>query len=48
MVKVNVDGYSEFVNAVSQHKDKDIFVLFCGSKAENGVSWCPDCVKGER
>lgn len=45
--EVNVHGYEEFCQAVSERKGKDVFVYFSGDKDEQGESWCPDCVKGE-
>ncbi|KAK1158260.1 thioredoxin domain-containing protein 17-like [Acipenser oxyrinchus oxyrinchus] len=45
--EVTVRGYDEFMKAVSQRKGKDVFAYFSGSKNEQGVSWCPDCVKAE-
>ncbi|XP_067010472.1 thioredoxin domain-containing protein 17 [Anabrus simplex] len=51
MVKTHaVEGYvkySELIQSLQADKKTagDIFVLFSGSKDENGESWCPDCVK---
>ncbi|XP_005987558.1 thioredoxin domain-containing protein 17 [Latimeria chalumnae] len=45
--EVNVCGFEGFMEAVEQHKDKQIFAYFSGSKNEQGVSWCPDCVRAE-
>lgn len=44
--EVNVHGYDEFCQAVSERKGKDVFVYFSGDKDAQGKSWCPDCVKG--
>uniref|UniRef100_A0A8P4GDR7 Thioredoxin domain-containing protein 17 n=1 Tax=Dicentrarchus labrax TaxID=13489 RepID=A0A8P4GDR7_DICLA len=44
--EVNVRGYDEFCQAVSERKGKDIFAYFSGDKDAQGKSWCPDCVKG--
>lgn len=44
--KVNVRGYEEFCQAVSQRSGKEIFAYFSGDKDAQGNSWCPDCVKG--
>nr|CAD7437654.1 unnamed protein product [Timema bartmani] len=42
----NVEGFEEFDKLIKEleENDKPIFILFCGSKASNGKSWCPDCV----
>ncbi|MBN3304639.1 TXD17 protein, partial [Amia calva] len=45
--EVSVHGYDEFTKAVSERKGKDIFAYFSGNKDPQGVSWCPDCVKGK-
>ena len=45
--EVKVHGYDEFCQAVSDRKGKDIFAYFSGDKDAQGVSWCPDCVKGK-
>lgn len=29
-----------------ERKGKDIFAYFSGDKDAQGLSWCPDCVKG--
>nr|ACO13767.1 Thioredoxin domain-containing protein 17 [Esox lucius] len=44
--EVKVHGYDEFCKAVSERKGKDIFAYFSGNKDDQGMSWCPDCVKG--
>lgn len=44
--EVNVRGYDEFCQAVSERKGKDIYAYFSGDKDAQGKSWCPDCVKG--
>uniref|UniRef100_A0A4W5MB35 Thioredoxin domain-containing protein 17 n=1 Tax=Hucho hucho TaxID=62062 RepID=A0A4W5MB35_9TELE len=44
--EVKVHGYDEFSKAVSERKGKDIFAYFSGDKDAQGLSWCPDCVKG--
>lgn len=46
--EVRVHGYGEFCKAVDERKGKDVYVYFSGDKDEQGKSWCPDCVKGER
>lgn len=45
--EVKVHGYDEFSKAVSERKGKDIFAYFSGNKDAQGMSWCPDCVKGK-
>ncbi|XP_068601555.1 thioredoxin domain-containing protein 17 [Brachionichthys hirsutus] len=45
--EVNVRGYHDFCQAVSDRKGKDIFAYFSGDKDAQGDSWCPDCVKAE-
>ncbi|XP_072909580.1 thioredoxin domain-containing protein 17 isoform X1 [Hemitrygon akajei] len=47
MAIVEVSGYDEFMKAVERNKGKTIYAYFTGSKDTDGVSWCPDCVKGE-
>ncbi|XP_078535459.1 thioredoxin domain-containing protein 17 [Lissotriton helveticus] len=45
--EVKAQGYDEFMQTAQCYKDKNVFVLFCGTKTEEGVSWCPDCVEAE-
>ncbi|XP_069083089.1 thioredoxin domain-containing protein 17 isoform X2 [Pleurodeles waltl] len=45
--EVKVQGYDEFMQTVKCFEDKEVFVLFSGNKTEEGISWCPDCVKAE-
>ncbi|KAE8622713.1 hypothetical protein XENTR_v10005344 [Xenopus tropicalis] len=45
--EVKVQGYEEFCEALKKHKGKQVFAYFSGNKNEQGVSWCPDCVKAE-
>ncbi|XP_056416742.1 thioredoxin domain-containing protein 17 [Hyla sarda] len=45
--EVKVHGYEEYCREVEKHKGKVVVALFCGDKTEEGVSWCPDCVKAE-
>jgi len=43
--KFAVQGFEEFKSKVAElEKVGDVYVLFSGSKNENGESWCPDCV----
>nr|XP_006641159.1 PREDICTED: thioredoxin domain-containing protein 17 [Lepisosteus oculatus] len=44
--EVHVRGFAEFTRAVSARTGKDVFAYFSGDKDDKGVSWCPDCVKG--
>ncbi|KAM5181951.1 thioredoxin domain-containing protein 17 [Mantella aurantiaca] len=45
--EVKVHGYEEYCREVKKHKGETMFALFCGDKDQEGVSWCPDCVKAE-
>ena len=47
VVEVHVEGFDAYQKEVEENKGKTIFALFCGSKNENGDSWCPDCVVGQ-
>ncbi|CAG9114858.1 hypothetical protein JYU34_007617 [Plutella xylostella] len=49
MVSVNnVSGFSELENFLSNvDSKKSVYLYFTGSKLENGLSWCPDCVEAE-
>lgn len=47
VVKHNVEGYENFLSLMENLKaDGPIIVLYSGSKLENGLSWCSDCVEG--
>lgn len=50
VLKFKAEGFQEFQEILkdigNNHKSKDIFVLFSGSKDVSGQSWCPDCVEG--
>lgn len=50
VLKFKAEGYEEFKTVIqkieAEHKSKEIFVLFSGSKDSTGQSWCPDCVEG--
>lgn len=46
MKKVTVDSYDELLqllDKVNRNEIKKTLLLFTGSKASNGLSWCPDC-----
>ncbi|NP_001089800.1 thioredoxin domain containing 17 S homeolog [Xenopus laevis] len=45
--EVKVRGYEEFCETVKKYKGKQVFAYFSGNKNDEGVSWCPDCVKAE-
>lgn len=46
MIKtITVDGYEALNNTLKEQSGK-VYVLFSGSPNADGVSWCPDCVKG--
>ncbi|CAG5090951.1 Protein of unknown function [Cotesia congregata] len=47
VVKHHVEGYENFLSLMENLKaDGPIIVLYSGSKLENGLSWCSDCVEG--
>ncbi|XP_069471133.1 thioredoxin domain-containing protein 17 [Ambystoma mexicanum] len=45
--EIKVQGFEEFKRIAEGCTNDSVFVLFCGSKNEEGVSWCPDCVTAE-
>ncbi|KAH0561877.1 thioredoxin domain-containing protein 17 [Cotesia glomerata] len=46
VVKHHVEGYENFLLLMENLKaDGPIIVLYSGSKLENGLSWCSDCVE---
>uniref|UniRef100_A0A0K8TNN5 Thioredoxin domain-containing protein 17 n=1 Tax=Tabanus bromius TaxID=304241 RepID=A0A0K8TNN5_TABBR len=49
VVEHHVKGYEEFTKLVEdlETSGTPIHVLFSGGKEENGLSWCPYCVKAE-
>ena len=47
VTKLHVEGFDALMTEVDNHSDKDLYVLFCGSRDQEGKSWCPDCVVGE-
>jgi len=48
VIEHHVKGYEEFTKLVEglEGTGESIHVLFSGGKQENGLSWCPYCVKG--
>lgn len=47
-----IEGYEQFTEKIQElektvNKDDKIVILFSGSRNNEGVSWCPDCVKGK-
>ena len=47
VTKLHVEGFDALMTEVDNHSNKDLYVLFCGSRDQEGKSWCPDCVVGE-
>ncbi|KAF7989099.1 hypothetical protein HCN44_007409 [Aphidius gifuensis] len=48
VIKHHVTGYDKFLEFMEKLKvDEPIFVLYSGTKLDNGKSWCPDCVEAE-
>lgn len=48
MIRHHVVGYESFLKFFeSFQKLEPVFVLYTGTKLENGKSWCPDCVEAE-
>lgn len=48
VVTHHVTGYEKFLQFMEGLKvDAPIFVLYSGTKLDNGQSWCPDCVEGD-
>ncbi|XP_032688375.1 thioredoxin domain-containing protein 17-like [Odontomachus brunneus] len=44
----HVQGYENFLKYVEDlKKEQPIYILYTGSKLDNGKSWCPDCVEAE-
>ncbi|CAK9812287.1 Thioredoxin domain-containing protein 17 [Anthophora quadrimaculata] len=43
-----VQGYESFFELMKNFKSNEsVYVLYTGTKLQNGNSWCPDCVKAE-
>ena len=47
VTKVHVEGFDALMAEICKHINKDLYVLFCGSRDQEGKSWCPDCVVGK-
>ncbi|XP_014467510.1 PREDICTED: thioredoxin domain-containing protein 17-like [Dinoponera quadriceps] len=46
--RYHVQGYENFLKYVEAlKKEEPIYILYTGTKLENGKSWCPDCVHAE-
>lgn len=47
--KCTIKGFKEFCNYFKRDFcGQKIYVLFVGSRLENGESWCPDTNKGDK
>lgn len=48
VIKHKVEGFENYKKLIKELEEKKVtlYVLFTGSPTEDGVSWCPDCVKG--
>lgn len=49
VIKHHVEGYDNFCKFIDSFDSKGqvVHVYFCGSKLENGESWCDDCERGK-
>lgn len=49
VIKHHVEGYENFRRFIDNFDSKGqvVHVYFCGSKLENGESWCDDCERGK-
>ncbi|GFR80430.1 thioredoxin domain-containing protein 17-like [Elysia marginata] len=45
--KIEVEGYNALIECLKENNTGTVFVHFSGSLDENGVNWCPDCVKAD-
>lgn len=47
--KEKIHGYENFIEFIGKldTTGKVVNIYFTGTKDENGVSWCPDCVEGK-
>ncbi|XP_046824631.1 thioredoxin domain-containing protein 17-like [Vespa crabro] len=47
-IRHHVIGYENFLQFFKNFQtEESVFVLYTGTKLENGQSWCPDCVEAE-
>ncbi|XP_018568666.1 thioredoxin domain-containing protein 17 [Anoplophora glabripennis] len=49
VIKHHVEGYDNFRKFIDKFDSKGqvVHVYFCGSKLENGESWCDDCERAK-
>lgn len=48
-IRHHVVGYENFLKFFENFQTEgSVFVLYTGTKLENGKSWCPDCVEGKK
>ncbi|XP_057322226.1 thioredoxin domain-containing protein 17 [Microplitis mediator] len=48
VVRHSVEGYDNFLKFMEDLKaDGQVIVIYSGSKLDNGLSWCSDCVEAE-
>ncbi|KAK9732313.1 Eukaryotic protein of unknown function (DUF953) [Popillia japonica] len=49
VIKHQLKGYEAFTQFVDNLKENkgNVYILFSGSKSEDGQSWCPDCVRAK-
>ena len=45
--QLQCEGLANVNELIEQHKEKNIFLYFCGAIDETGESWCPDCRNGK-
>lgn len=45
-LQLQVEGLSNLMQTLEEHKGKRRTVMFIGAMNENGESWCPDCRDG--
>lgn len=47
LIEEKVEGYADFKSRITEIENlttkPQVFVLFTGSKQDDGSSWCPDC-----
>ena len=49
MKRIQIDSHEATLKVIEENKGEfsKMFLLFTGSKGEDGSSWCPDCVSSE-